>query len=122
MRCCYCGNEITHTASVSVDPSGKVTRVRQCKKCNRRFVTEEKYTEYRSSQKYKPLQSDVMKRPHKYYTVYNAKTDEIIASGTSGKCAEMMGTSLKGFYSIVSRTKDGKIKKYEIVVDRVKND
>ena len=50
-----------------------------------------------------------------YYTVYLAKTDEIVASGTSKECAKELGKSLNNFHSTVSKNKLGKHKKYSIL-------
>lgn len=53
----------------------------------------------------------------KIYTVYNNKTDELVALDLSShKCAEAMGLSYKGFRSAVSRAKSGKVKKWYIEV------
>lgn len=48
------------------------------------------------------------KRSSKRYTVYRDKDDALIAfEEPSEKCAELMGTTLSGFYSIASRGKRG---------------
>ena len=52
-----------------------------------------------------------------YYTVYLAKTDEVVAYGTSAECAKQMGKTINGFHSLVSKNRSGKHHKYIIVVD-----
>lgn len=54
-----------------------------------------------------------------YYTVYIAKTDEIIASGIASDCAEQLGKTLNGFYSMVSKNTLGIHKKYSFVKEKV---
>ena len=64
-----------------------------------------------------------MKRPYKKqhtYTVYNAKTDQLLAFGTVDQCVAMLGYSnYTHFYSIVSKVAKGVLKKYEILVEEV---
>ena len=53
----------------------------------------------------------------KYYTVYLASNEEIVAFGNSKQCAKKLG--LKGarqFHALVSKTRSGLLKKYEIDV------
>lgn len=55
----------------------------------------------------------------KWYTIYCAKTDEIVACGGASACAKQMGRkSVDSFYCLVSRAQKGKIKKYVAVVDK----
>lgn len=49
------------------------------------------------------------------YTVYLNKTDEIVATGTSRKCAASLGLTLDSFYCMVSRVRRGKNQKYSVV-------
>lgn len=51
----------------------------------------------------------------KQFAVYLAKTDEILAVGTAAECAHAIGWSVGDFFTIKSRVKSGKNKKYEIV-------
>ena len=54
----------------------------------------------------------------KYYTVYDNKTDEIVAFGSSKECMAKLGIKdIEQFYALVSKTKSGLIKKYSVVVD-----
>ena len=57
-----------------------------------------------------------------YYTVYNAKTDDVVASGTEVECAKAMHRSLASFYCTVSRNRSGKHHKYSIVIDSIEED
>lgn len=50
----------------------------------------------------------------KYYTVYLAKNDQIVAFGDKETCADMLGMSQKSFYSMISDVRAGRNKKYEI--------
>lgn len=50
----------------------------------------------------------------RYYTVYLRSTDEIVCTGDALECANAMHRSLTGFYTMVSRTKSGKNKRYEV--------
>ncbi len=58
-----------------------------------------------------------MNKSSYYYTVYLRKTDEIVVSGTAVECAEKMKKSLNCFYSLVSKNRKGKHKKYVVVVE-----
>ena len=53
-----------------------------------------------------------------YYTVYNAKTDEVVACGTARECAKQMKRSLSSFYCTISRNRSGKHHKYSVVIDQ----
>ena len=51
----------------------------------------------------------------KYYTVYDNKTDRVVAFGRAEECTQMLGLkSVACFYSIVS--KSHRRKKYSVVV------
>lgn len=52
------------------------------------------------------------------YTVWSAETDHLLAYGTVTECTRVLGfASENGFYSMVSRTKSGKLKKYTVLVE-----
>ena len=54
----------------------------------------------------------------KYYTIYDNATDEILAFGTAEQCVIKLNMKNKrSFFSMVSHSKSGKIKKYKVVVD-----
>ncbi len=58
-----------------------------------------------------------------YYTVYNNKTDEVVAFGSAKECADKLRLkNVRLFYSYVSKSKSGLIKKYKIVVENNKED
>lgn len=47
-----------------------------------------------------------------YYTVYDARTDEVLAFGNATQCAATLGcANARIFHSIVSKAWHGKIKK-----------
>lgn len=50
----------------------------------------------------------------RYYTIYRARDDEILAFGDKESCAAMLGISQKSFYSMVADVRAGRNKKYEI--------
>lgn len=53
------------------------------------------------------------------YTVYDAKTDELLAIGTVDKCAAMLGfQNASGFYEMVSRVAHGRAKKYTVFKEK----
>lgn len=56
-----------------------------------------------------------------YYTVYDKKTDEIIASGNARECANQMHRSVESFYCTVSRNRRGIYSKYVVVVEDAYN-
>ena len=58
----------------------------------------------------------------KYYTIYLAKTDEIVAFGSAQQCAKQLGTSLNCVRSLVCRVRQGKTKKYDEIYVEVSND
>lgn len=50
------------------------------------------------------------------YTVYNNRTDfPVIVDGTAQECANAMGVLVATFYSLISWTENGKIKKWTIL-------
>lgn len=54
----------------------------------------------------------------KVYTIWDAKTDELIVCGTAAECTKFMGyKGIDGFYSMVSRMTHGKGKKYHAEVE-----
>ena len=58
-----------------------------------------------------------MKGKPKFYMVYLAKDDSIIATGSAEECTKQMGLkNVYTFYSIVSKIKNGKHSKYEVIV------
>ena len=51
----------------------------------------------------------------KQFAVYLDKTDELLAVGTAAECAHAIGWSVRDFFTIKSRVKSGKNKKYVFV-------
>lgn len=50
------------------------------------------------------------------YTVYNNRTDEPVAVyATAWECAEAMGIKVNSFYAAITRSRDGRNKKWCIV-------
>lgn len=54
-----------------------------------------------------------------WYTVWNAKTDEVLAFGDGPTCARTMGITHQAFLSIVSRVGNGQNKKYVILKEKI---
>lgn len=53
-----------------------------------------------------------------YYTVYLNKDDSVIAHGTGQECTRQMGLErINQFYSIVSKSRSKRVKKYTVLVD-----
>lgn len=52
-----------------------------------------------------------------YYTVYDARTDEVLAFGNIAQCASRLGTSSQTMRSIISKVRHGKLKRYAVVVE-----
>ena len=51
-----------------------------------------------------------------YYTVYDIRTDEVLAHGTSRECAEILGfSSQKCFRTMVARAQMGRSSRYAVV-------
>lgn len=59
-----------------------------------------------------------MKKPINYYTVYENKTDLIVAFGNAKDCARQMNRSLSSFYCTVNRNRKGLHHKYTIIIDQ----
>ena len=53
-----------------------------------------------------------------YYTVYDARTDDVLAAGNAVQCAAMLGCpNARTFHSVVSKVRCGRVKKYVVVVE-----
>lgn len=56
------------------------------------------------------------RRAVNYYSVYLKKTDELVAQGSAEECTEQLGyTCVTTFYSMLTRTKQGKLNKYVFI-------
>jgi len=52
----------------------------------------------------------------KEYRIYDKETGKLLASGTAEECAEVMCITPHSLYSLVSKTRSGVTKKYEVDV------
>ena len=58
----------------------------------------------------------------KYYSVYDSKTETMIAFGTSKECAEKLGIKVESFYYAISRQNRGVGKrKYSIIGEKLES-
>ena len=56
----------------------------------------------------------------KWYTVYDRKTDDILAYGTIGYCQRKLGFKTKAsFLSTLTHCKDGRCHKYDYLVEEL---
>lgn len=56
--------------------------------------------------------------PCRWYTVYDRKTDKLLAAGTVEQCTAALGfKNSASFYQTLSRTRNGKSHKYRICVE-----
>ena len=121
MKCCICGYRYVYRIRTETKPD-RIIRVWQCGKCNRRFGTDETYNGYKSEEALPPLRGAPTNRSVNYYTVYDAKTDKVMASGNAIECAEALQMGLISFYGMVTRVRKGETKRYAVVVDNLKED
>ena len=119
MKCIFCRS--TKTSVIESRPfDDAVERRRQCNNCNKRFTTVEMPISSNNHRKYKPI-GRPPNNPDNYYTVYNAKTDDIIASGNASECARQLDIRLNSFYKAVTNSNRGESKKYYILTDKEKD-
>lgn len=52
-----------------------------------------------------------------WYTVYDARTDELLVCGSSDDCARYFGVSRNGFHTLVSHVKTGRNRGYCVVLE-----
>lgn len=58
-----------------------------------------------------------------YYTVFLAKTDEVVAFGNAEQCAKKLGLkNARQFHAVVSKTSSGIHKRYVIVKEPLDDD
>ncbi len=57
-----------------------------------------------------------------YYTFYNNYTDEIEAFGNAEHCAKMLKTTPHIVYSLISKARTGKQRKWTVVTEEIKNE
>ncbi|WP_294146868.1 hypothetical protein [uncultured Clostridium sp.] len=54
----------------------------------------------------------------KYYTVYDERTEEIIAFGNASQCTAILGLkNTRQFHAFVSKTRSGLRKNYKVVIE-----
>ena len=58
-------------------------------------------------------------RYYRYYTIYKAATDELLAYGTAQECAKTLRVNVSKIYQMAHCAKTGKVKKYDILVEPV---
>lgn len=121
MKCPKCSGKIQVTDTVHT-ADNEIYRKRKCLSCGRFFYTTEFEVEVTAEfleewyKAYRRTQANWKKIGPKQYTIYLAKDDSIVASGTAKECANQMGVSHDVFRSIVSRAKNKKRKKYEVYI------
>ena len=53
----------------------------------------------------------------KFYMVYLAKDDTIVATGSAEECAKQMRLKdVYCFYSVISKVRNGKCSRYEVII------
>lgn len=119
MKCIFCRSTQTRVIDSRIFDDC-VERRRQCYDCNRRFTTIEKPISGDNRRKYKPIGRPLNSSDH-YYTVYNAKTDEVLASGNAFECARLLNIRQDSFYKAVMKSNRGESKKYYILTDKEKD-
>ena len=63
-----------------------------------------------------------MKNQKKYYTIYDKKTDVIVASGYLAECAKQFETNKRCMSSIISKSIHGDRTKYCVVVEIIEDE
>lgn len=58
----------------------------------------------------------------KWYTAYLHKTEEVLACGTGKQVASALGMTMNSFYCTVSRSRNRKNRKYDFVIEDVKEE
>lgn len=121
MKCPKCSGKVKVLDTVQTSEN-EIYRRRKCLVCGNIFFTTEFEVDITSDfldeyhKHYRTSSENWRKTQPKQYTLYRAKDDTIVASGTAKECAEQMGTSEEVFRSTVSRAKHGTRKKYEAYV------
>ncbi len=103
----------------------EIHRLNMEKEMNDAEISEELGIKYGTVRYYR-LKAGLPSRRHKYrnrlykrYSVYDARTSDFITEGTAVECAVMLGILVGSFYSLVTKTRQGKPVNYEIyAIDR----
>ena len=117
MNCVLCKSSKAYVIDARGGREGTRRRY-QCRQCNRRFSTLEKVISTDKERVYSSL--DLMPQPQNYYTVYDAKTDDVLASGNAKECAKQLNMALSSFYSAITKNNSGEHKKYVIISEPYK--
>lgn len=56
----------------------------------------------------------------RWYTVYDGKTEEVLAGGTGPQCAKALHLTIDSFYCAVYRTLAGTQHKYDFYIENIK--
>lgn len=98
----------------------ELRRLNQDEKMNDAEISEELGIPYGTVRYYR-IKEGLPSRKHKYrnglykrYIVYNLRTSEFIVEGNAKECASLLGMQTGSFYSLVTKTRQGKSSKYEI--------
>jgi transcriptional regulator NrdR family protein len=121
MKCSKCSGKVKVLDTIH-SAENEIYRRRKCLECGRIFfstefeveTTADFLDEYHKS--YRTTKEGWKKARTRIYTLYRAKDDTIVASGTAKECAEQMGTTVGSFKSIVSRAKNKQRKKWEVYI------
>lgn len=57
-----------------------------------------------------------------WYTVYDAETEDVLASGPGPQCAKALGLTLDSFYCAVSRSRSGRQHRYDFYIENIKKE
>ena len=53
----------------------------------------------------------------KFYMVYLAADDSIVATGSAEECTKQMGfKNVNTFYSVIGKSRRGKLSRYEVII------
>lgn len=77
---------------------------------------------WRHSRGLPPTGSRAPSLPRTAYTIYDARTDELMACGSAKSCASMLGMSMSTFYTIMHRARHGKQQKYVVLEEPYRDD
>lgn len=122
MRCPKCSGRVKVVDTTNSEEN-EIYRKRKCLDCGHVFYTTEFEVEQTNAFLHEYHKSFRSNKPgwrrngKRAYTIYLAKNDTIVATGTAEECANQMCIALSSFYSLVSRAKNQTRKKYEVFID-----
>jgi hypothetical protein len=82
-----------------------------------RYATVQRYMEQFRNGTFKRTKGS----PHYYYALYLSKTDELVCSGSARECMEQLGISKNAFHTLVCRSRNGEIKKWDVYIEPYKD-